>query len=361
MRCSCGATRRKSLRSAPAGSASSCRPGSAAVSPPPARFRAQCDALEEWSRPLTARPDAQTQIIDRLEPEAVPLFDDDAFVPVFGLPYIAMSAAQLKPFFYLLARDCPQKLGMRDLNHPLLYSPFSGPEGSFGYAAVTAALMNRRAAKATVGEAEQRLPALPATDAGLAELGKLEHDTPSSLALLTEKERQAFAVTLADNRTRIARGILETRISAIGDLPATRREFDQLDRLQRRHQRVAAARGRKDQRHVHRPRPGACDRGGARRRSRPARRRRSCIAARLGRDGKGQSRRLTLWSNALASTADRRLSPTPAQLSRGAPLFSPTPGCSAPSATPCLASRTPALPPPSWSSPRRALLQPNEI
>ncbi len=194
-------------------------------------FQAQCDALEEWSRPLTGRSDAMTQIIDRLEPEAVPLFDDDAFVPVFGLPYIDMSAAQLKPFFYLLIRDCPQRLGMQNLNHPLLYSPFSGPEGSFGYAAVTSALMNRRAAKVTVGEAEQRLPVIPATDAGLAELGKLEHETPSSVALLTEKERQTFAAALAENRTRIARGILETRVSAVGDLPATEGSLDQLDKL----------------------------------------------------------------------------------------------------------------------------------
>ena len=194
-------------------------------------LQAQCDALEEWSRPLTARTDAETQIIDRLEPEAVPLFDDDAFVPVFGLPYIAMSAAQLKPVFYLLIRDCPQKLGKRDLNHTLLYAPFSGPEGSFGYAAVTSALMNRRAAKATVGEAEQRLPALPATDAGLAELGKLEHDTASSVALLAEKERQAFAAALAENRTRIARGILETRVSAVSELPPTQASLDQLDKL----------------------------------------------------------------------------------------------------------------------------------
>jgi hypothetical protein len=193
--------------------------------------QAQCDALEDWSRPLIARPDARTQIIDRLEPEAVPLFDDDAFVPVFGLPYIAMSAAQLKPFFYLMVRDCPQQLGMRDLDHPLLYSPFSGPEGSFGYAAVTAALVNRRAAKATVAEAEKRLPALPATDAGLTELGKLERETTTSLALLTEKERQAFAATLADNRTRIAPGILEARISAIGDLPPREESLDQLDTL----------------------------------------------------------------------------------------------------------------------------------
>ncbi len=167
-----------------------------------------------------------TQIIDRLEPEAVPLFDDDAFVPVFGLPYIATSASQRKPIFYLLIRDCPQKLGMRDLGNPLLSYPFGGPEGSWGYGAVTAALMNRRAAKATVAGAAKRLPALPATDAGLAELGKLERETPSSLALLTEKERQAFAATLADNRTRITRGILETRIGAIGNLPMSEGSLD---------------------------------------------------------------------------------------------------------------------------------------
>ena len=172
-----------------------------------------------------------TKAIDQLVPEAVPLFDDDTFVPVFGLPYIATSASQRKPIFYLLIRDCPQKLGKQDLGHPLLSYPFGGPEGSWGYGAVTAALMNRRDAKATVAEAEQRLPALPATDAGLADLGKLEHETPSSLALLTEKERQEFATTLAGNRTRIWRGILKTRISAIGDLPATEGSLDQLDKL----------------------------------------------------------------------------------------------------------------------------------
>jgi hypothetical protein len=91
--------------------------------------------------------------------------------------------------------------------------------------------MNRRAAKATVSEAEKQLPALPATDVGLVALVKLERETTSSLALLTEKERQAFAAMLADNRTRIARGILEARVSAIGDLPAREESLDQLNRL----------------------------------------------------------------------------------------------------------------------------------
>ena len=293
----------------------------------------QCSALEDWGRPLISRSDAMTQIIDRLEPEAVPLFDDDAFTPVFGMPYISMSAAQLKPIFYLLHRDCPQ-LGVKDVDHPLLYDPFALTEGSFGYVAVTAALVNRRAAEATVADAEKRLAALPATEPGLAELRKIGHDTSSSVALLTEKERQTFAAALADNKARIERGILEARVGAVDELPTAEGSLDQLDKLaadiatsalpadekasagstvsDRAQAIVAALVTEADQR---------------------------AVAAPVSLQGLAAATRVLAEIDALKQRASKysgsARAPDPARPSRSAPPFSPTPGCSATSATPC--------------------------
>lgn len=195
-------------------------------------LKEQCDVLADWGRVLISRPDAMSRPVDQLQREALPLFENDSFIPVFGQPYIAFAAQQRTPIFYLLQRDCPQKLKMQELAHYDLSSPWTAqPEGSFGFAAVTTKLVERHDAQDRVAAAIERLRTLPETPEGRAELDEILHSTTPLNELLSEKEREPFPSAIAANRTRIQNGMLRVRIVGVDRLPDTTAGLDQLRTL----------------------------------------------------------------------------------------------------------------------------------
>ncbi len=194
-------------------------------------LQAQCEALADWARPYLATPNLRHQSFDLLLRQALPLFEDYAFVPVFGLPYATMTAAQRRPISGLLGGDCPGRFDMQDLAVGLGRAFAAMPEGDFGFASVTAALADRREARAKAADAAQRLPGLAATEAGWREFAEIEAGSPGPIALLTDPEQAAFNTLLDTTRARLARGLLEGRIEAMADLPDDAGSLDALDKL----------------------------------------------------------------------------------------------------------------------------------
>jgi hypothetical protein len=192
-------------------------------------FKAQCDVLAEWGRPLTGRPDALTVPVERLGRETLPLFEDETFVPVFGLPYAMTTAEQRRAVFYLLARDCPQKLKMSELDHYNLTQPWSDRPAVVS--AISAGLMERHDAQHRVGDAMARLRELPETLAGMDEFAKIERAMQAPVELLDEAARNAFAKLAGETRLRVANGILRERVAAIGALPDSAASLDVLKLL----------------------------------------------------------------------------------------------------------------------------------
>jgi hypothetical protein len=185
----------------------------------------QCQVLAAWGQPLTRRSDAMTASVDQLQREALPLFEDSAFVPVFGLSYIMTTPEQRLPIYYLLVRDCPQQMEVQT-GHVNLTYPWGG---SFG--GVTAGLVARHEALGKVATASERLPALPETQAGQNELRQIASSARPFFEKLDEKERNDFIAVLRINDLRIANGTMRARIAAIPDLPANDQGFDALRTL----------------------------------------------------------------------------------------------------------------------------------
>jgi hypothetical protein len=194
-------------------------------------LKLQCEALADWARPYLATPNLRNQSFDVLLREALPLFEDDAFVPVFGLPYVTMTAAQRRPISGLFRGDCPRRFDMQNLAIGLDRAFGAMPEGDFGFAAVSAALADRREARVKVADAAQRLPGLAANEAGWQEFANVEAGSPGPIALLTDPEQAAFNTLLDTTRARLARGLLEGRIERIADLPDDAGGLDALDKL----------------------------------------------------------------------------------------------------------------------------------
>jgi hypothetical protein len=194
-------------------------------------LQAQCEVLADWARPYLATPNLRHQTFDLLLRQALPLFEDDAFVPVFGLPYATMTAAQRRPISGLLGGDCPRRFDKQDLAVGLDRAFGAVPEGDFGFAPVTAALADRREARAKAADAAERLPGLAATEAGWREFAEIEAGSPGPLALLTDPEQAAFNTLLSTTRARLARGLLEDRIEGMVALPDDAGSLDALDKL----------------------------------------------------------------------------------------------------------------------------------
>ena len=194
-------------------------------------LEAQCDALADWARPYLATPNLRHQSFDLLLRQALPLFEENAFVPVFGLPFATMTATQRRPISGLLGGDCPRQFDMQDLAVGLDRAFAAMPEGDFGFASVTAALADRREARAKAADAAERLPGLAATEAGWREFAEIEAGSPGPLALLTDLEQTTFNTLLDTTRARLARGLLEGRIEGIANLPDDAGSLDALDKL----------------------------------------------------------------------------------------------------------------------------------
>jgi hypothetical protein len=192
---------------------------------------AQCQTLADWARPYLATPNLRHQSFDLLLRQALPLFEDEAFVPVFGLPYATMTATQRRPISGLLGGDCPRRFEMQELAVGLDRAFGAMPEGDFGFAAVSAALADRREARAKAADAAQRLPGLAATEADWREFAEIEADSTGPIALLTDPEQAAFNTLLDTTRARLARGLLEGRIEGIANLPDDAGSLDTLDKL----------------------------------------------------------------------------------------------------------------------------------
>ena len=143
----------------------------------------QCQVLAAWGQPLTGRSDAMSELLDQLQREALPLFEDSAFVPVFGLSYIMTTPEQRRPIYYLLQRDCPQRMKIQTGHYDPTSPWLPTSQGSFSFGAVTAGLMARREALGKNSRGE-RASARLAGNAGWTE--RAAPDRSYSAALLRE-------------------------------------------------------------------------------------------------------------------------------------------------------------------------------
>ncbi len=175
----------------------------------------QCKVLESWADPFLSRPDASTASVDILKREMLPIFDDAAFFPVFGLNYRDMSAIQRKPFFYLTYSTCAAHFGMR-LNHSDIYRSFTDmPPDQPAFNAMVDSLADRHAALSQVAAVLTAAKSLGDDAAGLAKLTDLVKVVGPSVDQLAEPERTAFATAVSKEKIRIQNGIIRSRISAI--------------------------------------------------------------------------------------------------------------------------------------------------
>lgn len=191
---------------------------------------AQCDALADWGRPFTSRPDAAGTATGLLVRETLPLFADDAFVPTFGLPYAQTTPPQRRLVFSLLQEDCAGRFGAAELARPALAKAWT-EAGGLTQAGVTSALTDAQDAWSRISATIDQLAALPQTRDGLAELPRIEQSSRDQVEKLDGARRTQFADAVTDAQQRIAGGVLLAQVADASDLPASSSSLGTLQRL----------------------------------------------------------------------------------------------------------------------------------
>ncbi len=162
---------------------------------------AQCRALLGWWEPiLSGTPAGSSRSPWSLE-RGLPLLEDTAFVPVFGLPYSLTTETERNALWNLIPL-CARRVSP-DLQWA--YRPF---EGSSVFEQLQAALINRRESADWISAAQAEVAQLPNASASLARLDAIAAQANQRAKEITPGERDALSGAIATKRDAIAIAVM---------------------------------------------------------------------------------------------------------------------------------------------------------
>jgi len=175
----------------------------------------QCKVLADWAAPYTEGRDLDHVIIGRdAFREAMFLYEDKVFEPVFGVPYSATMPDQRKSVWQLLYFDCPRKFGMKQLSSFAIADPWKTR-----FDEVAALLLNRQEAAEWLERAYGEIVGLKDDPAGLPRLASIEADGKARFDSLTTPEREDFLKRVAESRLRMKTAEILARAKHVASLP----------------------------------------------------------------------------------------------------------------------------------------------
>ncbi len=177
----------------------------------------QCRVLQDWLQPLSDAGDLGRMNYNSTLPHALPLFTDQHFVPVFGLPFQQTTQEERSALSSVMVL-CSVRLKADVLVNPFVGRPFSG---QVGFDEFSAKLMDREESKTWFTTAMAEIESIAERKDSLARLSAIEADFRSRNQDLSKSDREQFAAAIAGKRKAIAVAVLMDRVAAVPSLPAT--------------------------------------------------------------------------------------------------------------------------------------------
>jgi hypothetical protein len=177
----------------------------------------QCLVIGKWySRFTKEHPtiDILRSMADELSRNAMNLFMDEEFLPVFGKTFDKMTDAERRPIA-LTIRTCASQL--TDRGDLFMYqNPLQRP---FSAAAAAADVVSQLAYRRTLRQQRQQLlkelPSLPGTDVSLDRVTALRDSELKNFAILWPSEHRELTDALDAAATRIASPVLERWVDGV--------------------------------------------------------------------------------------------------------------------------------------------------
>lgn len=172
---------------------------------------AQCKVLEEWLAPYSAGVDMQRQSIDVILGELAPAFDDAAFQPVFGVPFLLTSQAERTELARFMNESCQRAEGMR----------LVGSVGDWvfrsqnGFAKFAAMVTNKTDTLAWLNRSQEEISSLSSTDESIERIAALRRETETRRSDLNKDDYRDFRAALDTREAELRAGIFLIQAQAL--------------------------------------------------------------------------------------------------------------------------------------------------
>jgi hypothetical protein len=184
----------------------------------------QCRALSDWMGPVVAVHDLQRMQISAGMQVVLPLFDDPAFLPAFGIPFGLTTEEERRAVWELTRLHCPRRIGLRS-------------EMAIEYALrrdfdlVVGMLSDRQETGIWHDGVMAEIDLLADDPSGLDRLAQIETDMELRGDEIPAKGRAALTSTIAAKRDQIAVAAILKRADEMASWPDEIATLDKLTEL----------------------------------------------------------------------------------------------------------------------------------
>lgn len=189
---------------------------------------AQCRVLDAWLQPHAEGLDPARVSFDSVMASLTPAFEDPAFEPVFGIPFLLTTQPERTAVSNLVRETCDRGMGMNMLGVTTHFL-----SSDMGFAKFTAMMTDRAETSAWSSATRQELAALPGTQDSLARIKQLRADLRKRSRDLTQGEREQIEVEIASAELAAKIAMLMTEAEQLPTSGFETGALDQVFRLMR--------------------------------------------------------------------------------------------------------------------------------
>jgi hypothetical protein len=193
-----------------------------------ATLEGQCRALRDWAQPFLSTHDPRRMQLAAALEAAMPLFDDAAFLPAFGLPYGLTTSDERGALFQLTRFVCPSRIGLEELSGGVFDHAFNTPRG---FDAIVGMVVDRQESGSWHADAMAEIEAMDEGASVLARLASLESEAAQRGSEILPEAREALASVISAKRTEVAIAQISDRAAGLEDWPDAPATLDRLAEL----------------------------------------------------------------------------------------------------------------------------------